>query len=161
MATERTEDYLEAIDSIVEKKGYAQAKDISKMLKVSPSSVTEMLQKLSQKGYINHEKYGGVTLKPKGKRLARETKKKHEMLRELLMILSIDEKTADEDACRMEHILNPNTLDRLTKFVEFVRIKEKEPRWLDHFNYYYETGKYVECTRETRDNCPVHGKKKN
>ena len=159
MTTERTEDYLEAIYIIVELKGYARVKDISEVLGVGPSSVTEMFQKLSEDGYINYEKYGGATLTSKGKKIAKETKKKHEMLREFLLILGVDDKIADTDACKVEHVLNPESLDRLTKFVEFVQIKDKEPRWLDHFNYYYKTGKYVECTQDTCDDCPVHGKK--
>jgi DtxR family Mn-dependent transcriptional regulator len=62
MTTERTEDYLEALDIIIEKKGYAQVKDVTKFLKVGASSVTEMFQKLGAAGYINYEKYSGVTL---------------------------------------------------------------------------------------------------
>ncbi|MDO9536801.1 MAG: metal-dependent transcriptional regulator [Thermoplasmata archaeon] len=161
MATERSEDYLEAIDSIIGLKGYARVKDVSEILGVGPSSVTEMFQKLSEDGYINYEKYGGATLTSKGKKIAKNTRKKHQMLQDFLLILGVDDKIADMDACRVEHVLNPETLDRLTKFVEFVQIKEKEPRWLEHFNYYYETGRYVECTRDTSDECPVHGKKGN
>ncbi len=159
MVSERTEDYLEAIEMIINDKGYAQVKDVSRVLGIGPSSVTEMLQKLDRTGYINYEKYGGVTLTPKGKRVARETRKKHEMLHEFLLILGVEDKTADEDACKMEHDLNPRTLERLTRFVEFVNNQEDAPRWLDHFRYYYRTGKRIDCTRETRDGCPVHGRK--
>ena len=159
MTTERTEDYLEAIDSIIGKKGYARVKDISEILGVGPSSVTEMFQKLNKTGYINYEKYGGVTLTSKGKKIAKDTKKKHIILHEFLLILGVDDKIADEDACRIEHVLNPETLDRLTKFVEFMHMKEETPRWLDHFNYFFITGEYIECTPATRDTCPVHGKK--
>ena len=65
---------------------------------------------------------------------------------------------ANEDACKIEHVLTTESLDRLTKFVEFIRMKEENPRWLDHFNYFFETGKYIECTPVSSDNCPVHGK---
>jgi len=160
METGRKEDYLEALDSIIEKKGYAQVRDISKLLKVGPSSVTEMFQKLTKAGYINYEKYGGVTLTPKGRKIAKETKKKHDMLFHFLMILGINEKIADEDACKIEHDLNPKTLDRLTKFVEFIEKKEETPRWLEHFNYFFESGDYIECNPSTDDKCPVHGIRK-
>jgi DtxR family Mn-dependent transcriptional regulator len=146
MATERKEDYLEAIDSIVAERGRTRAKDISEYLKVSPSTATEMLQKLDCEGYINHEKYKGVTLTKKGLRVAHETRRKHEVLREFLEILGIDEDLADEDACRMEHILNPKTLERLTRFVEFVK-HSKSPRWLEKFRHYYETGEQPRCKR--------------
>ena len=159
MTTGRTEDYLEALDSIIEKKGYAQVRDISKLLKVGPSSVTEMFQKLNKSGFINYEKYGGVTLTPKGKKIAKDTKRKHEILYDFLLILGIDDKIADEDACKIEHDLNTESLDKLTKFVEFINKKEETPRWLDHFNYFYETGIYIECSPQDHDHCPVHGKK--
>ena len=158
MTTDRAEDYLEAIDTIVERKGYAQVKDVSKILNLGPSSVTEMFQKLTKGGYINYEKYGGVTLTAKGRRLAKKTKAKHKMLHEFLIILGVEDTTADIDACKIEHVLTPETLDRLTKFVEFIRQKEETPRWLDHFNYFFETGKYIECNAQTRQECPVHGK---
>jgi DtxR family Mn-dependent transcriptional regulator len=160
MTTARTEDYLEALDQVIEKKGYAKVKDISKLLEVGPSSVTEMFQKLTKAGYINYEKYGGVTLTSDGKKIAKEIKQKHKILLDFLLILGIDNKIADEDACRIEHVLNPETLNKLTKFVEFINKKEETPRWLDHFNYFYKTGNYIDCTPSTRDDCPIHGKNK-
>jgi DtxR family Mn-dependent transcriptional regulator len=145
MATERIEDYLEAIDDIVREKESARAKDICDHLDVKPSSVTEMLQKLDKKGFIKYEKYQGVTLTKKGKGLANETREKHDMLKEFLEIIGLNAGLADHDACKLEHILNPETLDRLTKFVEFVKHSPKDPKWLDHFKCYYETGEYKKC----------------
>jgi DtxR family Mn-dependent transcriptional regulator len=159
MTSERTEDYLEVLDTIIKDKGYAQVKDVSRILGIGPSSVTEMFQKLKQKEYINYEKYSAVTLTSKGKTIAKKTKKKHDTLRKFLLILGVDEKNADMDACKIEHIVTPETMDRLTKFVEFVHKKSDTPRWLDHFNYYYETGEIVECTPRDASNCPVHGNK--
>jgi len=156
MTTERTEDYLEALDIIIEKKGYAQVKDVTKFLGVGASSVTEMFQKLGGAGYINYEKYSGVTLTSKGKNIAKKTRKKHDTLKKFLLIIGVDEKIANEDACKIEHIVNPKTMDRLTKFVEFVKKFEEEPRWLDHFKHFYETGEYVECTQKNSSTSPVH-----
>ena len=115
MATERNEDYLETLDAIIGRKGYAQVKDVSKILGVAPSSVTEMFQKLSEADYVNYKKYGGVTLTAKGKRIAKKTRKKHNILKEFLLNLGVNEKISDKDACRMEHIVNPETMDRLVK----------------------------------------------
>jgi DtxR family Mn-dependent transcriptional regulator len=157
--TERTEDYLEAIDTVVERKGYARVKDVSDILEVALSSVTEMFQKLSDAGYINYEKYSGVTLTESGRVIAKKTKERHRILKELLLILGVDEVIADEDACRIEHVVHPDTLDKLTKFVEFVGQKEEAPMWLDHFKYFYEIGEYIECSPKDRKECPVHGKK--
>ncbi|MFO8077700.1 MAG: hypothetical protein R6U21_03555 [Thermoplasmatota archaeon] len=75
MPSERTEDYLEALAFVIDEKGFAKVKDIAEYLSVSPSSVTEMFQKLKQKKYINYEKYRGVTLTKKGNKIAVKTKK--------------------------------------------------------------------------------------
>ena len=58
------------------------------------------------------------------------------------MILGITEKTADKDACRIEHIVTPETMNRLAKFVEFVQKFKEEPKWLDNFEHFYKTGEY-------------------
>jgi len=159
MTTERNEDYLEAIDAIIERKGYAQVKDVSKILGVNPSSVTEMFQKLNEAGYVSYEKYEGVTLTAKGKRIAKKTRKKHNILKEFLLNLGVNEKISDKDACRMEHIVTPETMDRLMRFVELIKRFEDSPRWLDHFRYFYDTGEYIECNPSNSSNCPVHGSK--
>ena len=74
MTTERDEDYLKAIASIAEDKGYAKVKDVAKELELGPSTVTGMFKKLDKEGYINYEKYGGVTLTEKGIEVAEKTR---------------------------------------------------------------------------------------
>lgn len=156
MATGRTEDYLEAIYTVARRKGYAKVRDVSNMLNVGPPSVTEMFKKLSDDNLINYEKYSGVTLTSKGENIAKETRVKHNTIRDFLLILGIDEKIADEDACKIEHTVNPETMERLTKFVEFVQHVEEGPLWLDHFRYFHETGEFVQCTPSSSGQCPVH-----
>lgn len=147
MPSERTEDYLEALAFIIDEKGFAKVKDIAEYLSVSPSSVTEMFQKLKQKKYIHYEKYRGVTLTKKGNGIAVKTKKRHETLREFLCILGVPEQIANEDACRIEHVVNTETMKRLTTFVEFVEDFEESPRWLKHFKHYYTTGQHFSCEK--------------
>jgi DtxR family transcriptional regulator, Mn-dependent transcriptional regulator len=151
MPSERTEDYLEALSEIIDEKGFAKVKDISEMLSVSPSSVTEMFQKLKENGYINYEKYRGVTLTHKGLDIAVKTKKRHETLREFLCILGVPDTIANEDACRIEHVVNAETMKRLTKFVSFVQDFDESPRWLNHFRHYYTTGKHFSCKKFGKD----------
>lgn len=158
MTTERDEDYLKIIASIVEEKGYAKVKDVAKELELGPSTVTGMFKKLDKEGYINYEKYGGVTLTEKGTEIAEKTREKYSMLKEFLMHLGIDEKIAEEDACKIEHILNPKTAQALEKFVEFTDKEDESKIWIEHFRHFVHTGEYVNCSLKNRDKCPVHGK---
>lgn len=145
MTTERKEDYLKTIDKIVTEKGYAQVKDISRELDVGPSSVTGMLKKLTDEGYINYEKYGGVTLTQKGKETANTTKKKYTTIKSFLMALGISEGVAEDDACKMEHVITPDTYDVFHSFCEF-SMTEKGSNQMSHFKKYHETGEVDKCT---------------
>lgn len=140
MVTERTEDYLEAIHLISLQKGYAKVKDIAELLHVAPPTVTEMFKKMQKNGFIHYERYSGVTLTEKGKTVAIKTQKKHDTLVQFLQILGISEEIADQDACRIEHVVNKETMKRLTAFVEFVQKSEEIPHWLQRFNKFYDEG---------------------
>jgi DtxR family Mn-dependent transcriptional regulator len=159
MRKKTIEDYVELIYILQGKTGKVHTNDIASALDISPASVTEIFQKLSNEGYINYEKYSGVSLTSKGKKIAIETKRKHDTLKNFLMILGITEKTADEDACKIEHIVTPETMKRLTKFVDFVQKFKEGPRWLDNFEHFYKTGEYFECTPGNSTDCPVNEKR--
>ncbi len=150
MLGKREEEYLEAIFDVVQDKGYAKVKDISESLDVGLSSVTEMFQKLDKKGYIDYEKYSGVTLTDKGEQKAVDLSEKHEVLKDFFIILGMDEELADEDACKIEHVVRRETMERLTKFVDFIQSHEKPP-WLERFKRYYETGDVEETPKALED----------
>jgi len=144
MRKKTIEDYVELIYILQDKTGKVHTNDVAFALDISPASVTEIFQKLSDEDYINYEKYSGVTLTSKGEKIAIEIKIKHDTLKKFLMILGISEKTADKDACKIEHIVTPETMKRFTKFVEFVQKFKEEPKWLDNFEHFYKTGEYFE-----------------
>jgi len=117
--TSSQEDYLEAIYHTVEAKGAARAKDIGAAMGVHGSSVTQALRALAQKKLINYVPYDVITLTDDGMTVAVDVVKRHETLAKFLHnVLGLDEKTADEGACRMEHAIDGLILDRLIKFVE-------------------------------------------
>lgn len=149
MVATRTEEYIETIYEVVHKKGYAKVVDVSRLLSVGPPAVSEMFHKLSDEAYVNYEKYSGVTLTEKGMELAVELSRRHQVLKDFLVILGLDREIADEDACKIEHVVNPETMARLTKFVEFVRSLD-DPLWLERFRMYYEEGELGECPRVTK-----------
>ena len=125
------EDYLEIISELVELKGYATTLDISRYMNVSPASVTKMLQKLDEKGYLEYEKYHGINLTANGKRLAYTIRQKHGILLDFFEILGIGKDIADQDVEGIEHYLNPKTIRQLRKFITFLK---SNPKIINEFN---------------------------
>jgi len=126
----RIEDYLEVISELVELKGYANTIDISRYMNVSAPSVTKMLRRLDENGYLEYEKYHGINLTTKGNALADAVRQKHGILLEFFMMLGIDYNIANQDAEGIEHHLNPKTIKQLRKFVTFLKAN---PKVLDSF----------------------------
>ena len=115
--TDRMEDYLEVIYELVQQKGYATTVDISSYLNVSSPSVTKMMQKLDETGYLIYEKYRGIKLTNEGTRIARNIRNRHGLLAEFFMIIGVDEETANNDAEGIEHHLHPETMKKLEEFI--------------------------------------------
>ena len=119
------EDYLEVIAELVELKGYATTLDISRFMNVSPPSVTKMLQKLDEKGYLEYEKYHGINLTAIGKQVADTIRRKHSILLEFFEILNVGKGIANQDTEGLEHHLNDKTIRRLRKFITFLKSNPK------------------------------------
>jgi DtxR family transcriptional regulator, manganese transport regulator len=115
--TDRMEDYLEVIYELVQQKGYATTVDISSYLNVSSPSVTKMMQKLDETGYLKYEKYRGIRLTNEGIRIARNIRNRHGLLAEFFKIIGVDEETANNDAEGIEHHLHPETMKKLEDFI--------------------------------------------
>jgi Mn-dependent DtxR family transcriptional regulator len=126
----RIEDYLEVIAELVELKGYATTLDVSRYMNVSAPSVTKMLQRLDENGYLRYEKYRGINLTPKGNSLADAIRQKHGILLEFFEILGIEHETANQDAEGIEHHLNPKTIRQLRKFITYLK---SNPKFLEGF----------------------------
>ena len=153
VTTIRWEQYIETIDDVQREKGYAKVKDVALALDVGLPTVTEMFGKLDEAGLINYQKWSGVTLTDAGQEMADELRAKHKTLREFLTILGVPVEVADVDACAMEHNVSGETLDRLTRFVDFVHVPEDGPVWLHHFREFYETGQIPACTSDCLKRC--------
>jgi len=110
MASEITEQYLKVIYNLTEEGGAAKTNDIASELGVSPASVTEMLHKLSDQGFISHEPYKGATLKKKGFRIAKKIARRHRLLERFLAdFVGTKGKSTHQQACKMEHALTDET----------------------------------------------------
>src|SRR5438094_6726347 len=104
--SQSAEDYLERIHELIEEKGYARVVDIASSLRVKQASVTSMVQKLGELGYLNYEKYRGLILTEKGKRVACGIQKRHETLSRLVSLFRLDPGTQQEDLEGIEHHLS-------------------------------------------------------
>jgi len=149
--TASQEDYLEAIYHISAKKMASRAKDISKRLDVRASSVTGALKTLGKLGLINYAPYDLITLTNEGRVVAEEIVRRHQALEHFLInVLGVDQKEADEAACKMEHSVPKEIVDRFVKYAEYV---EKCPKggitWESGFGYYCKHG----CTEADCERC--------
>jgi len=121
------EDYLEAIFNLAGQSNVARSKDIAKILRVSKSSVTGALRALKQKGLANYRPYDYVTLTDTGQAAAAEVARKHNVLKSFFIkVLGIETNAAQQAACKAEHMLGPEVISRLLRFIEFVTQQSKD-----------------------------------
>ena len=113
---ESQEDYLETILQILQKKGVVHSIDIAREMSFSKPSVSVAMGKLKDAGYIDISQKGEITLTPSGMEIAEKTLEKHLLLSKILMSMGVDEKTAKEDACRMEHDISDATWDAIKRY---------------------------------------------
>ncbi|MBY0154797.1 MULTISPECIES: transcriptional regulator MntR [Cytobacillus] len=119
MPTPSMEDYIEQIYMLIEDKGYARVSDIAEALSVHPSSVTKMVQKLDKDEYLVYEKYRGLILTAKGKKIGKRLVYRHELLEQLLRIIGVKEENIYEDVEGIEHHLSWDAIDRVGDLVQF------------------------------------------
>ena len=133
------EDYLEAMARVIAEKGTARVRDIAAALSVHKSTVTGALRSLSEKGLVEYAPYEIATLTPKGQEVARRIAHRHDVIRDFLVeVLSVNEELAEANACRMEHDLDREVLERLRLFAEFVnRCPHCGSERLEAFQEYY------------------------
>jgi len=116
------EDYLEAVYSLENQNGFARVSDIAAKMGVKKSSVNTALKNLSNRGLLEHEKYGSASLTKSGRRLAGELQCKEDILfRFLTQYLFIEPGIAREEACKLEHSISGVTLSRMTSFFHLSR----------------------------------------
>ena len=116
-----TEDHLERIQELIEQKGYARVVDLAAALRLSTSSVSNMVRKLAQRGFVNYERYRGFTLTPEGRRVAQQVKARDQVLTEFLELAGLDAETVSRDVEDIEHHLGAETLAIFSELVSFWR----------------------------------------
>jgi Mn-dependent DtxR family transcriptional regulator len=129
MPTPSMEDYIEQIYILIEEKGYARVSDIAENLSVHPSSVTKMVQKLDKDEYLVYEKYRGLDLTVKGKKIGKRLVYRHELLEQFLRVIGVKEELIYEDVEGIEHHLSWESIDRIVDLVQY--FEEDESRILE------------------------------
>jgi len=128
--SQTAEDYLERIHELIEEKGYARVVDIANSLQVKQASVTSMVQKLGELGFLNYEKYRGLVLTERGKAVATGIQRRHETLARFFSLLGLDRETQQRDIEGIEHHLSQATVEILADLATFF---EENPRTLQSF----------------------------
>lgn len=155
--TPAMEDYLEAIFNLAKEKRVVRVKNIAGRLGVKMPTVTNMLKTLRKNGLIEYEKYEYLELTNRGSAIGSEIDRRHNILRNFLTdILKINAKTANEEACRMEHGISHATMHRLIEFMDFLQLSSRdESICLHEFDRYLQKNrnrdKYLDRMKEPPD----------
>ena len=119
-----SEDYLEAIHQLLKEEPHVHSVQVAQRLKVSKPSVNKAMGVLKEAGLVEQEPYGTLWLTEEGERIAKQVSFRHSTLKHFLTdVLGIDEATAENDACRMEHVISNTTLE---KWVEYMAREDKK-----------------------------------
>ncbi len=112
------EDYLETFLSLEDEQKNIKMSDVALEIGVSKASVHKAIQALKERGLVEQEKYKQLALTDEGRDIAQQVRKRHNIIRNFLTdILNVEKSVADEDACKMEHSISQETLDKLEKFL--------------------------------------------
>ena len=127
------EDYLKTIYDIQNEYGSAAVTDIAERMGVKNPSVTDALQRLNKLGLVHYRRYRNVTLSKEGKGIAESLQCVHNTLRDFFLLLNVEKKIANIDACRIEHVAHSQTVHRLSQFLEFVKTEPECKTVFDKF----------------------------
>lgn len=116
--TESEENYLETILMISEKKDRVKAVDIARKLDFSKPSVSYAVKNLEDKGLIDILSNNDIMLTQKGRVIAEEIYERHKVVAKVFMYLGVNEETAYEDSCEVEHRISQETFDKIKEFAK-------------------------------------------
>ena len=113
---ESAEDYLETILILRERKGSVRSIDIVNEMNYSKPSISIAMKKLKSEGMVEMDLNGYITLTALGEEIAQRIYMRHKLLETVLVAIGIDEETAAEEACRIEHVIDDNTYKKIDEF---------------------------------------------
>ena len=123
---ESNENYLERMLMIQQERGQVRSVDVASAMGVSRASVSHATKLLRENGYITMGRDGLITLLPAGMAIAQAMLERHQCLARFLMALGVDEQTALEDACKMEHDLSPASYEAICRHADGMKEADSE-----------------------------------
>lgn len=114
---ESAENYLEAILMIKKEKGYVRSVDIANHLNFTKPSVSVAMKAFREEGYVTVEADGNINLTQKGMEIASGVYERHELIAKALIALGVEEETAYDDSCKIEHDISRQTFEKLKDFL--------------------------------------------
>ncbi|MEG0570899.1 MAG: metal-dependent transcriptional regulator [Oscillospiraceae bacterium] len=116
---ESGENYLETILQLERNNTIVRSSDIATALGYSKPSVNKAMNVLKKAGYITQERYGNIYLTESGREKAKKVLSKHNMIMTFLVdVLNVTPKTAQIDACKIEHIISDETIEKINRFTK-------------------------------------------
>lgn len=115
---ESGEMYLETILLLSQKSGHVRAIDVGEEMGYSKPSVSRAMGLLKNGGFIVVDADGAITLTDTGREIAEKIYARHTLLTKFLIALGVDEETASEDACKMEHSISDASFEAIQKFAQ-------------------------------------------
>ena len=136
------EDYLEAIYHQAQADGVARVSQIARHLAVNKSSVTGALRNLADRGLVDYDPYQYVKLTDPGRKLAKDVAWRHGVLQRFLTeVLNVEQHKAAQTACKLEHSMDHQVLNKLLRFIQFVHnYSEGGKQWQKLFKSFYQHG---------------------
>ena len=119
---ETAENYLETILMLHQERGYVRSVDIATKLGYSKPTISEQMKKFRESGYIEMDESGYITLTAAGEAIAKCMYERHVVISRILMAIGVDEETAYEDACKIEHDLSERSFQCLRSHFEKSRL---------------------------------------
>lgn len=116
--TRAQEDFVEALLMLEEQGLPLETTKVAHLLNVSKPAVHQMGHELIDKGLITRKDYGDMSLTDKGRELAQKIFRRHKVLKEFLLELGVSQEVAEDDCCKIEHVISDETFEAIKKKVE-------------------------------------------
>ena len=116
--TKALEMYIKVAHELHDELGSATVSDMADRLSVKAPSVTAALQKLDSMGMVKYRRYQNVELPKKGIAVAKKLNQRNRTILDFLLMIGVDEDIAENDACEIEHVVNPKTIEKMARYLK-------------------------------------------